>query len=490
MTNGLQRFLPLTILVLTAAVFLVDLLTPLGGTAWVLYLPVILAPVCLNNFKSPRSLPRQVLIVSALCSVLVVVGVFLTHPDGFTWRVLRNRVMGLLALWLTTFSGIVIYRRSLQRAAAMEILQQEIVRHTQTGALLEKAEERLRLAVEGAGMGTFDVNMQTRHAVWSPNHLRMLGYDMTTGGEGTIDMWRSCVYLDDRDRIEEARERALQHRSLYSVEYRIKRADSGETIWLAVFGRFFYDQKGEGVRFLGVSFDITRRKELEHEVLDITAREQKHIGQELHDGVGQELTGLGLMAQTLSQRLPETGSEKLIAMRLVAGLDQLHQQIRALARGLQPVEMEDKGLAAALDDLAAKTSEQSGISVQFACPDWVEMPDHATSMELYRIAQEAVSNALRHGRPKMIRLTMLGQPSGLRLRIMDDGVGIPDRPIDSKGMGIRIMEYRAGLIGGVLRIEPAQEGGTVVTVTLPRSTVNDNKETGNSSSSYKDRDHR
>jgi PAS domain S-box-containing protein len=488
MTNGFQRFLPLAVLLLTAAVFLIDLLTPLGGTAWVLYLPVILAPVWLNNFKNPGQLPRQVLIASALCSMLVVVGLFLTHPDALTWRVLRSRVMGLLALWLTTFSGIIIYRRSLQLAEAMKTLQQEIARHTQTSQLLEKTEERLRLAVEGAGMGTFDVNMQTRAAVWSPNHLRMLGYEMVTDGEGTIDMWRTCVYPDDRDRIQDARERALHHRSLYSVEYRIKRADNGEIVWLSVFGRFFYDEKGDAVRFLGVSFDITRRKELEREVLEITAREQQHIGQELHDGVGQELTGLGLMAQTLSQRLPETGSEKRIALRLVAGLNQLHQQIRALARGLLPVEMEDKGLSAALDDLAAKTSEQSGISVQFDCPDWVEMPDHATSMELYRIAQEAVSNAMRHGRPQTIRLTLLTQPTGLRLRITDDGVGIPDRPMESKGLGIRIMEYRAGLIGGVLRIDPAHEGGTVVTVTLARSKANDHEETGSNSRPNKNLD--
>jgi PAS domain S-box-containing protein len=342
MTNRLQRSVPLTVLLLTGVVFLVDILTPLGGTAWVLYLPVILAPVWLHNLKDTGYLPRQILIASALCSILVVVGLFLTHPDAWTWRVLRNRGMVLIALWLTTISAIIIYRRSFQLAEAMKTLQQEIARHTQTSQLLEKAEERLRLAVEGAGMGTFDVNMQTRTAVWSRNHLRMLGYENVTEGQATIDMWRSCVHPNDQDRIQEAREQALKHRSLYSVEYRIRRADNGEISCLAVFGRFFHDQRGEAVRFLGVSFDITRRKELEREVLEITAREKQHIGQELHDGVGQELTGLGLMAQTLSLRLLESSSEKPIAVRLVAGLNQLHQQIRALARGLVPVDMEEK----------------------------------------------------------------------------------------------------------------------------------------------------
>lgn len=108
------------------------------------------------------------------------------------------------------------------------------------------------------------------------------------------------------------------------------------------------------------------------------------------------------MSQTLSQRLPEASAEQRLAIRLVAGLNQLHKQIRALAHGLVPVEMEAKGLWAALDDLATSMSEQSSVSIQFECPEWIEMPDHAVSMELYRIAQEALSNALRHGRPRHI----------------------------------------------------------------------------------------
>jgi signal transduction histidine kinase len=166
--------------------------------------------------------------------------------------------------------------------------------------------------------------------------------------------------------------------------------------------------------------------------------------------------------------LPETGSAKRLATRLVAGITHLHHTVRELARGLLPVDVESKGLWAALDDLAARTSEQSGVSVEFECPDWVEMPDHATSVELYRITQEAVSNALRHGRPRTIRLAFLPQPNGLRLRIRDDGIGLPDAARMRPGLGIRIMEYRAESLGGVFGIQTAEEGGTVVTVTLPR----------------------
>ena len=140
-----------------------------------------------------------------------------------------------------------------------------------------------------------------------------------------------------------------------------------------------------------------------------------------------------------------------------------------------PVHVESSGLAAALDDLATRTSEASGTSVTAECPDWVELPDHTTAMELFYIAQEAVSNALRHGRPRHIHLTLLTEPNGLRLRIKDDGIGIQSAADQSDGLGLRIMQFRAGVIGGVLQISPSQGGGTVVSCTLPRSNGNDDK---------------
>jgi two-component system sensor kinase FixL len=488
--SNTRRVLLLTAIALYAlTVFTVDLFTPLGIEVWVLNVPVILVPVL---FRSSR----MVLAAGLVCSAMVVVGSIDSPPGNnpLSWDVL-NRGMGLATMWLIVGMTISIIRSSNRLDDAIATLRCEIAQHEQTSQALVQSEERLRLAVEGANMGTYDVNLQTAKVACSATHLQMLGYEATLDRECPLEMWTSWVHADDQARIQEARAQAIRNRSLYSVEYRIQRADNGNVVWLAVFGRCYYNEAGEGTRFVGVSFDINRRKELEREIrrkemegviLEITDREQRRVGQELHDGAGQELTGLGLMAQTLAQRLPEAGSEKPIATRLVAGLNHVHQEIRALARGLLPVEIEPKGLWAALDDLAASTSEQAGISVQFECPDWVQMPDHATSMEMYRIAQEAVSNALRHGRPRTIRLTILAQPNGLRLRIKDDGVGMPEQPKEGGGLGIRIMKYRARLIGGVLRIKSAEEGGTVVTVTLPRRQGDDNEETGSTASVNKD----
>jgi PAS domain S-box-containing protein len=464
MMSTVQRLLLMMALALYFVLVLVlDIVTPQGIDVWVLNLPVILVPVLLRN-------TRMVVYSSLACSEMLVVG-WVVSPlaNNPEWWDILNRGMGLATLWLIAVMAIIIIKRSTRLDHALRAL--------------EHSEERLRLAMEGVRIGTFDVNLQTGRVALSATYLRLLGYEALSGRETTIDVWRSWVHPDDLARVLEARQQALQHRSVYSIEYRIKQEDTGEIAWLAVFGRFYYNESGVAVRFLGVGFDITRRRELEREslqreVLAMAAREQHQIGRQLHDGVGQELTGLGLMAQSLSQRLPEAAAEKRIAMRLLAGLDSLHQKVRELSRGLIPVHVDSSGLSAALEELAARTADASGISVIAECPDWVDLPNHATATELFYIAQEAVSNALRHGRPQNIRLTLFTEPEGLRLRIEDDGIGIPGDVEQSDGLGLRIMQHRAGLIGGVLQIGSSLGGGTVVTCTLPGSKGDDTKESG------------
>jgi PAS domain S-box-containing protein len=456
-------------------VFILDVVTPAGIEVWVLNVAVILLPVLYRS-------TRMVVFLSLACSAMVIIGHFDSPPGGknpASWDIL-NRGMGLVTMWLVALMAVNTIKRSNQLDYALGRLRREIAEHSETARALEQNEERLRLAADGAGMGTFDANFQTGKVIWSASQLRMLGYEAMPCGEFTIDMWRSRVHPEDLARVLDAREQALRSRSVYSIEYRINRADNGETAWLAVSARFHYNESGEAVRFLGVSFDITRRKELERElfareVLKIAEHEQRQIGQDLHDGVGQELTGLGLIAESLAHHLPETSAEKRIAHRLIRGLDGVHQQVRELARGLILVHVGSRGLAAALDDLAARTAEASGISVIAECSEEAQLPDQATATQLFRIAQEAVGNAVRHGKPRRIQLRLLSETDGLRLRITDDGIGMQDGPDHGHGLGLRIMHYRAGQIGGVLHVGPTDGGGTVVSCTLPRSDTNGEK---------------
>jgi PAS domain S-box-containing protein len=481
MSNTRRALLLAAITGYCLAVFAVDVVTPRGIEVWVLNLPAILATLAFRNRRAVR-------VAALACTAMVVVGSVVSPPGGSprVWDAV-NRGMGLATIWLIAGMTANTIEKSNRLSAALDGLRREIGEHARTNRAMEQSAERLRLAVEGAGMGTYDVDLRAGTVVCSPTHLHLLGHEAAADREYAVEMWRAWVHPDDRLRVQEARDRAIKDRSLYSTEYRAIRADSGNVVWLSVFGRCYYDAAGAAVRFVGVSFDVTRRKELEREmrrkeleraILEMAERNQRHIGRELHDGVGQELTGLGLMAQTLTQSLPAGGPERRIAGRLVAGIDHLHQQVRDLARGLLPVEIESEGLWAALDDLAARMTARSGVAVTFECPKWVRMPDHATSVELYRIAQEAVSNALRHGKPRTVRLTIHAGANDLRLHIADDGTGLRDRPARTTGMGISIMEYRAESINGVFRIEPADEGGTVVTVALPGGSADDRGERG------------
>lgn len=127
---------------------------------------------------------------------------------------------------------------------------------------LRESEERLSLAIEGADMVTWDADLQTGKTIWSANHFRILGYDPAANEEATVEMWHH-VHPDDLAGVMQAWQQAEQERSLYSPEYRIIRADNGRVVWLAATGRFFYDQAGRAVKFVGVLFDITDRKQAE-----------------------------------------------------------------------------------------------------------------------------------------------------------------------------------------------------------------------------------
>jgi len=202
-------------------------------------------------------------------------------------------------------------------------------------------------------------------------------------------------------------------------------------------------------------------------VLAAVAHEQRWLGQELHDSLGQELTGLGLMADGLARRLRGTAPElDRLLDQLVAGLDRVRRQVQGLAAGLVTPPLDAPALRAALAELAARTADCHGVACTFedAAPAAVAP---AAAAHLLRIAQEAVLNALRHGRARHITIALRAGPDALVLSIRDDGAGLGAAPEAAPGLGARGMHDRAALLGGTLEIRPAEGGGTIVTCTLP-----------------------
>jgi PAS domain S-box-containing protein len=214
--------------------------------------------------------------------------------------------------------------------------------------------------------------------------------------------------------------------------------------------------------------DITLRKQLEREVLAISERERSAFSRELHDSLGQQLSGIRYLTNVLRDRLREAGSpEAEEAERIFNLLKQALEQARAVAHGLAPVRPEPEGLAEALRELAAQSSGIFRIKCQFCCPTSMLVCDTEAATHLYRIAQEAVHNAIRHGQAREIIISLTRTREQVRLRIADNGKGIETLSPRRKGMGLRIMQYRGGLLQGTVSISRRPGGGTEVCCVAP-----------------------
>jgi signal transduction histidine kinase len=216
--------------------------------------------------------------------------------------------------------------------------------------------------------------------------------------------------------------------------------------------------------------EMAERQRLEEEILQVSEREQRRIGHELHDSLCQHLTGTALAGQVLGERLAAKSlPEAADADKVVELVEEGITLARNLARGLYPVEMEAEGLMAAFQDLADNLTKGARVRCIFECEAPVLMHDDAAATHLYRIAQEAVRNAIQHGKPKRIGITLAEQNGLVTLTVEDDGVGVPETAQKSGGLGVQIMAHRAAMIGGSFAIEPAPTGGTIVTCSIPKA---------------------
>lgn len=237
------------------------------------------------------------------------------------------------------------------------------------------------------------------------------------------------------------------------------------------FDTFFHHTKQRGRSAVGFSIDITERRWLERKLLLISDAEQLRIGADLHDGLGQHLTGIACMAAALRDRLkardiPETKQADDIA-RLV---NEATAQTRALARGLCPVQLDQSGLLAALEHLTCQMELAHGVECHFRAADEPFECEHDSALHLYRITQEALQNATRHGKARRIEVVLDSGPAGRRLAIEDNGQGFDTQQKSAgAGVGLRLMNYRAAMIGGNLSIESQPQGGTRVECIFPFS---------------------
>lgn len=214
---------------------------------------------------------------------------------------------------------------------------------------------------------------------------------------------------------------------------------------------------------LSVLRNITEERRLQQSIIDISARQQRSIGQDLHDELGQLLTGIGFKIAGLQHDLDAMDESCAEQSRDISQLvEQAIKQTRMLAEGLNPVTLEVHGLRAGLEKLAIHTESTFGVACPFECPEDFVVKDEETAVQLYRIGQEAINNAIKHGNPSTIDISITQINGKAELVIKDDGNGFVLAPKQSDGHGLRIMDYRAKVIGAVVKIDSKPNAGTTV----------------------------
>lgn len=234
---------------------------------------------------------------------------------------------------------------------------------------------------------------------------------------------------------------------------------------------------GEDV-ITGVSIivrDISERKRLEREVLEASEREQQRIGQDLHDGLCQELVSIAFMCQIMENKLSEcnlieSNCPEISKMsQIIKLLNRAVKETRGFSRRLSLEDLEAGGLIDALKALVSNLESIYEVSCSFECSLSVNPSSQIAAIYLYRIAHEALYNAIRHGKAKKVKISLSDQPHRIFLTIQDDGLGFQEYPVQKKGLGLKSMRNRARLLGGSLKISNNKNGGASVVCSIPKS---------------------
>ena len=367
-------------------------------------------------------------------------------------------------------------------------LSHDMIRAVRLAHELELTEKRLALTTDSAGVGLWEWDLD-KNEIWvTPNRRAQLG--LPASGKIRFEHLISRWHPDDREQVRLALKEAVENGRDYDVEFRIVLAD-GSVRWIESRGYVQVNKDGKPRRLLGISMDVTARREarseaqrlrqqrtvllereiaerarLEREVIESCASEQRRIAYDLHDGVGQQLVGIALSAKLLEEQLRAERSAEADRASLIAKLaNGAARQVRLTARTLEGADGVGD-LKTALRSLAANMSESCGVKVTVKA-DSSSLPiSSPVAAQLYRIAQEAVRNAIEHGAAREVLIQLTFGDQDLMLTVQDDGKGF-DANVNGQGMGLRIMRYRAQCIGGSCEVHAGPTHGTIVHCRVP-----------------------
>lgn len=326
---------------------------------------------------------------------------------------------------------------------------------------LRMAEARLRRAQRIAKIGTWERDLRTNDVWWSDETYRLLELDPEEV-RASYAAFLGRVHPDDRPHVIEAVQRSIDTGAPYSSHHRLIFPDGRRKV-LYSDAQVEYDANGKAARLIGTIWDITDRVDLEREIIAVGERERERVSRDLHDGLGQTLTGISLSLKALTNRLAKGEAPPWDILRQIE--TNVHQAMEETRRVTHLLSPRISGLPAALDALARQL-DQPGMRCTVQSEADHDSHDPDVEAHLYRIAQEATSNAVRHSKAGRIDLRYRCDGRSIHLEIADDGVGFSSEAC-SEGLGLRNMRYRAHMVNGSLDVQGALGAGTRVVFSCP-----------------------
>lgn len=324
-------------------------------------------------------------------------------------------------------------------------------------AALRDSEERLRGIVETAVEGIITIDARGIIASVNPAAEKMFGYRAKELVGQNVSLLMPSPYREQHDsHIARYLHSGQAHIIGIGREVVGQRKDGSIFSMDLSVGEF---RLASGKMFAGIMRDVSERKWLEKQVLEIRDREQQRIGQDLHDGLCQQLAGIELICQTLEEELlDEAPSLAGRAKEIGRHVRNAITQTRSLARGLSPVNLDTDSFQFALKELAKQVQTLFRVDCDVWADEKVKLRDSGVATQLYRITQEAINNAIRHGKAKKVSIRLGTKRGRAELAICDNGCGMPTRLKKKQGMGLKIMRFRAGMIDGILDIRSGKKG--------------------------------
>ena len=435
-----REFLYAALGLLSFGLFILDWLLPPGLATELFQVGVVL----LTLFVEGR---RSTVAAGGVTTLFVVAGYGIHWHQGASVEVLANYGIVLLGLWMAV-AVVLAFKHALRAQRESEAQAQAILETTPDGIITIDEAGRVE-SVNQAAEEIFECDAeeiqgesvgQLLPSPYREEVKRCLSGTQATDGDGPSGL-----------------EREIRGRQCDGSTFPMDLAISKVAL-------------GSRTVYTGVVRDITDRRRLEKEVMNVSEQERQRIGQELHDSLGQMLTGIGLLSQNVARQLSDEGHERAEDLAEITDLvKEADQYARDLSRGLIPVDVEANGLVEALRRMVKKTERQFEGQCTFQAVGTPLVHDSTIATHLYRIAQEAINNAVRHGDPEHVRAVLAAGDERIRLQVKDDGAGFDRDELGETGMGLRIMSYRARLVGGTLDVTSAPGEGTTVTCSIPRS---------------------